>query len=834
MKEAPPEKFDGSPEPTSPALSDQPNLDLVDAEAILKTLADVFFQNGCLGSSLDAPGSSDSFTEEVRYRSLVEQLPAVVFMASLDKGIGDAYVSPQIEASLGFSQSEWLQDPVRFYAHIHPDDKGRWSTEAAEMFVSGKPLKSCYRVLARDGRVVWFQCEAKMVRREDGRPWFIHGVGFDITDLKMAERALYEKHRELQLLEDIATKANESKSIAEAMQFAVERIREFTNWPLGHVFLVSGDQEQLHSSSIWSSIPTARFDTFRQISEKSEFSFAEDFSGSVFTSGRPAWIRDVVNDPNFSRQSVAHEAGIKSAFAFPVLSEGEVVAVLEFFADISLDSDDALMAATAHIGTQLGQVVKRVRAQEKLLHDAFHDPLTALPNRLLFLDRLERAIARSKRHAEYRFAVLFIDIDHFKAVNDSLGRAAGDELLIQVSHRILRSLRLEDVVARPIATVSPEWKGKDDTLARLGGDEFTILLDEIRDPSDGIRVADRIQRIFADPFVIDGQDIFTTVSIGITTNSVRATADDVLRDADTAMYRAKLHGKAQYEVFDQAMQEQAVNRLKLENDLRKALERNEFRVFYQPIITLRTGNIAGFEALLRWQRTEKGFIPPGEFIGIAEEMGFIVPIGMWVLRTACEQARRWHLEYPREMPLTMSVNVSGRQFMEDDLVAQVAKILQETEVEPSAIKLEVTESVTMGNAEKTIKVISELKKLGLRISLDDFGTGYSSLSYLRRFPIDTLKIDRSFVSNLESNSEKREIIRTIIGLARNLRMDVVAEGTETAAEISYLKTLDCEFAQGYFFSKPVDSVAAQALLSGNPGVPRHQSEAPAIPVNEIA
>jgi EAL domain-containing protein (putative c-di-GMP-specific phosphodiesterase class I) len=251
----------------------------------------------------------------------------------------------------------------------------------------------------------------------------------------------------------------------------------------------------------------------------------------------------------------------------------------------------------------------------------------------------------------------------------------------------------------------------------------------------------------------------------------------------------------------------------METDLRRALEREEFRVYYQPIVALRTGNISGFEALLRWQRPDTGFVSPADFIGVAEEMGLIVPIGLWVFRTACKQARQWHLERPDEVPLTMSVNISARQFMQDDLVTRVAEVLRETEVEPAAIKLEITESVTMGDAERTIKVINELKKLGLRFSIDDFGTGYSSLSYLRRFPMDTLKIDRSFVSKLDGNPEKREIIRTIVGLARNLGMNVVAEGTETLEELSFLKTLDCEFVQGYFFSRPVDSEKAQALLS---------------------
>jgi len=802
-------------EPASHAQLKQFNLELADAEATLKVLADVFAHNESLSPGLVAaePATYLSFSDEDRYRTLVDQLPAVVFMASMDRGIGNAYVSPQIEAALGYSQSEWLQDPIRWYQHIHPDDKARWSAEAAEMFLSGTALKSTYRVIARDGRVVWFQCEAKMIRTEDGRPWAIHGVGFDVTELKESEIALNEKHKQLQLLKDIATKANQATSVAEAMQFAVERVCEFTGWPLGHVCLASMYGKELLSSNIWSSSSEDRFRAFREVPETSGFLTAEDLTGGVFANARSAWIRDVSNDPNFVRWSAAQQAGIKSAFAFPVISGNGVVAVLEFFTDVPAEPDDVTVELMAHVGTQLGQIVDRVRTQEKLSHDAFHDSLTTLPNRSLFLDRLERAIARAKRHAEYNFAVLLIDVDRFKIVNDSLGHAAGDELIVQVARRILRSLRIDDAATRPAPPPGAQWKSKDDTLARLGSDEFTVLLDDIQDPSDGTRVAERIQNSFAEPFVICGQDIFITASIGIASNSTHAAAADVVRDADTAMYRAKLQGKARCEVFDQAMHEHSVNRLKLETDLRKALEREEFRVFYQPIIALRTARISGFEALLRWQRLDKGFVSPGDFIGVAEEMGLIVPIGMWVLRTACEQVRRWHLENPEETPLTMSVNISARQFVHDDLVTQVGKILRETQVEPAAIKLEITESVAMGDAERTIKVVNELKKLGLRFSIDDFGTGYSSLSYLRRFPMDTLKIDRSFVSNIDRDPEKREIARTIVGLARNLGMNVVAEGTETLAEVNFLRTLDCEYAQGYYFSRPVDSKQASLLVA---------------------
>ena len=635
--------------------------------------------------------------------------------------------------------------------------------------------------------------------------------------------ALSKSQEQLQLLEEIATSSNKASSISEALKFTLDRVCAYTGWPIGHVYLAPlGNTGSMVSTKIWHLTNEDRFDQFREVTEGMDFPSGIGLPGRVFASREPAWITDVTDDTNFPRGPSARQAGLGAAFAFPVLSRNQVAAILEFFSETVSDPQVAFLQIMSQVGNLLGRVVERVRAAETLLHDAFHDPLTSLPNRALFLDRLERAIARADRHNDYQFAVLFIDIDRFKIVNDSLGHPAGDELLIQVSERILSSLRLQDLVARPVIG---SWKGKDDTLARLGGDEFTILLDDIRDPSDSVRVAERIQNSFAEPFVIRNQDVFATASIGIAANSGPANAVDVLRDADTAMYRAKLLGGARCEIFDQAMHEHSVNRLNLETDLRRALERKEFRVYYQPIIELRTGNISGFEALVRWQRSDNALVPPAAFIGVAEETGLIVAIGKWVLKTACEQAHQWHLASPREPPLTMSVNISARQFLQDDLVTQVEEILRETQVEPTAINLEVTEGVAMGDAERTIRVVKDLKKLGLRFSIDDFGTGYSSLSYLGRFPMDTLKIDRSFVSNLKSNPENHEIIRTIIGLARNLGMDVVAEGTETLEEINYLKTLNCEFAQGYFFSKPVDSTAAQVLLRKNPNFAHDQSTA---------
>jgi PAS domain S-box-containing protein len=377
--------FDPRQEHDPRSESAQSILDLVSAEATLQSLADVFnpHHQQTLNFPPDQSQSSHLFSEEFKYRSLVDRLPAVVFMASLEGGIGDAYVSPQIEATLGFSQSEWLQDPIRWYQHIHPEDKDRWSGEAAEMFLTGAPLKSVYRVIARNGRVVWFQCEASMLRSEDGRPWAIQGVGFDITNLKESEQALCEKNEQLELLKDVATKANQATTVAQAMQFAVDRICEFTAWPLGHACIAVG-QSHLPCFHIWSSLQERRFDAFRAVSEAGGFSISADLPAKVFTSARAIWVRDVANDPHFARQSVAQQAGIKSAFAFPVLSRNEVVAVLEFFSLEDSDRDDAVLEIMTLVGNQLGQVADRTKALATELK--FRELLEAAPDAMVVVD----------------------------------------------------------------------------------------------------------------------------------------------------------------------------------------------------------------------------------------------------------------------------------------------------------------------------------------------------------------------------------------------------------------------------------------------------------------
>ena len=441
-------------------------------------------------------------------------------------------------------------------------------------------------------------------------------------------------------------------------------------------------------------------------------------------------------------------------------------------------------------------VTQRKVAERQLLHDAFHDSLTFLPNRSRFTELLRRSINRSRMDEKYAFAMLFLDLDRFKVVNDSLGHTVGDELLVAAARRLERCVR------------------PGDTVARLGGDEFTVLVDNTLSPTEATRVAERIMAELQRPFFLRGQDVFVSVSIGIAlSSSGYEHPDDLLRDADLAMYRAKAGGKARYVVFDHAMHARAVALLQLETDLRLAIERNEFRLLYQPVIWASTGRIGGVEALVRWEHPQRGLVAPDTFLAVAEETGLVVPMGNWVLREACHQLAAWQREHPSAADVSVSVNLSARQFVHPDLIARVTEALQSSGLSPRSLRLEFTESVLIEKEEPVVDTIAKLHALGVHLDLDDFGTGYSSLGYLHRFELDGLKIDRSFVSQIGENGERSEIVRTIVALANNLGMYVIAEGVETPAQLAVLQAVECDLVQGYLFGGALAPDGISALLA---------------------
>jgi diguanylate cyclase (GGDEF)-like protein/PAS domain S-box-containing protein len=492
-----------------------------------------------------------------------------------------------------------------------------------------------------------------------------------------------------------------------------------------------------------------------------------------------AFLNDVLDQPSTNMTTelrILHAAGTWHDF--------------EVIANNLLDQP-----AVAGIVMTYRNVTERKAFERQLQQMAFHDALTGLPNRALLTDRLERALARAERQIS-RVAVLFIDIDNFKLINDGLGHEAGDRLLVAFADGLRGCIR------------------SGDTAARLGGDEFILLLEEVSGSEEATDVADRIAALLRAPISVGDRDVIVTASIGVAMSTPHHDrTESVLRNADLALYRAKAGGKARWILFEASMERDAVERLELETDLRQGLERNEFRLVYQPILSLADGQIVEVEALVRWQHPTRGQISPAQFIPIAEETGLIEPIGLWVLEEACRQARVWQRLLPPDRSLVMSVNLSGRQFQDPRLVDQIRRILRETGLEPQALKLEITESVLMQDAERTAARMRALTDIGVRFAIDDFGTGYSSLSYLRRFPVDTLKIDRSFVEGLGADAQALAIVRSIVALAKALNLSVTGEGVETPAQHALLRELGCDRGQGYLFARPLVAADLVGLLA---------------------
>jgi diguanylate cyclase (GGDEF)-like protein/PAS domain S-box-containing protein len=478
-----------------------------------------------------------------------------------------------------------------------------------------------------------------------------------------------------------------------------------------------------------------------------------------------------------------------------------------------------LESAASTIRDKHGEVEKLVivnrditdrKHTEKLLeHNSFHDGLTGLPNRRLLLDRLQRSYVRAQRNPDYQYAVLLVDIDNFKTLNDNFGPTAGDQVMMEFGGRLASSLRHHDTVARP----GNQIPSNDAVLSRMGGDEFTILLEGITDPSDALRVAHRLQTAMAAPFTVAGHDLPASASIGIALSTDQQDrSEDLLQCADVAVHRAKALGGARCELFDEGMHTRAVNRLKLEAELRIAIDRRQFQLCYQPILNLETRQAAGFEALVRWHHPEQGVVSPSKFIEVAERAGLMVPIGKWVIREACRQLRAWQSAYPSLGSLTMTVNISAKQFVHADLRDDLKAAIQENHLTPSCLQIELTEADAQADPKLTSDLFAQLKHLGVRISIGDFGTGRSSLSWLRRSPLDELKIDRSLVANMPSDRSSYDVVNLTILLARELNVEVVAEGIETAVHLERIRRLGCEFGQGYFFSKPLEAGQADELL----------------------
>jgi diguanylate cyclase (GGDEF)-like protein/PAS domain S-box-containing protein len=462
-------------------------------------------------------------------------------------------------------------------------------------------------------------------------------------------------------------------------------------------------------------------------------------------------------------------------------------------------------------------ITARKNAEEQLVHDAFHDLLTGLPNRALFLDRLDRTIEYNRRYENFSFAVLFLDLDRFKVINDSLGHAVGDQLLIEISKVLKTCMRSSD------------------TVARFGGDEFVVLLNDIHDTQDAVKVVHHIQEVLSKPFRVGNNRVFTSASIGIVlSNGSYISKEEIMRDADIAMYEAKMLGKANYAIFNTEMRRQAINRLSMENDLHHALVRGELNLYFQPIVSLKDNMLAGFESLLRWDHPQKGIILPEEFIPIAEETGLILDIGYWVLRKSCSLVKKWQDQFTEYQDLFININISQKQFNQPEFVHKLRKVLKETWLNPGCVNLEITENVLMENAESMIEILNKIRGLGVGLHVDDFGTGYSSLSYLQQFPIDTLKIDYSFINRIGTNGDRAEIVKTILVLARELGVDSIAEGIETENQMIQLRQLDCHYGQGFYFGKPMQADKIPTFLKKHRRIKRPVKLHPVVGLRELS
>ena len=600
-------------------------------------------------------------------------------------------------------------------------------------------------IIAKQGHRVSLDLSTRLIM-QDGKPIGVQGIGRDVTAKKRAEQEL---HRTLSLLASTFESTGDGIVVFTPDLKLVSYNRKFVEmWNLPEEVMESSDGSRILELAMM------------QIRNPEE-------SLSKF--------QNMVSDPMAVCTDTIEllDGRVFERYSQPQFLEGKPVGRVCCYRDIT----------------------ERKQAEERLRHHALHDTLTNLPNRINFMNHLRAAVERARNNPSARFAVLFLDLDRFKVINDSLGHVVGDKLLLAIADRLKASVRPGDIVAR------------------LGGDEFTVLLNRTGDNSEVTRVADRLLARLSEPFNLDNYEVFTSASIGvILSDELPRDPEDFLRDADAAMYRAKETGKARYEVFDRDMHAHNLNVLQLELDLRHAIERDEFEVHYQPIVELDSGNVNEFEALIRWRHPKNGLVVPDTFIRVAEETGMIIQIGQWILEKACRQTAEWQKSCSQM--LSVSVNLSAKQLVHPKLTSQVENILNEAGLKPRQLKLEVTESTVMEHSEKSLGVLNELAELGVRLSTDDFGTGYSSLSYLHRFPFSRLKIDRSFVSKMDGDTKREAIVKTILMLGENLNIEVVAEGIENDVQLRLLRLLGCKYGQGFRFSPPVDAAGAGSMVGG--------------------
>ncbi len=686
---------------------------------------------------------------EDRFRQIAENVREVFFMISAETD-EILYISPAYEQVWGRSCESLYEDPQSWLFAIHPEDSFKALATLETQFRTGDEFEEEYRIVRPDGSIRWVSVNAFPVRDDSGQVNRFVGIAEDITQGKLAKLAMLKSEEQFRLTFEMAPIGMAITTINGQLKKVNQALCE----ALGYK-----EQELLKLSL-------------------ADITYPEDLE--LYQTQQEALLENKGSDFQIETRYISHDLRIVDTILKVVIvrdSKGQAL----------------------HFNNQIVDITERKHMEKQLLHDALHDSLTGLPNRALFMDRLDHELKRAKTNPDYVFAVLFLDLDRFKVVNDSAGHLVGDQLLVEIARRLEKSVNFTD------------------TVARLGGDEFTILLENIHNIQNAIAVAEKIDQALRISFNLRGYELFTSASIGIALSSEGYNKpDEIMRDADLTMYSAKEQGRARYEIFNSSLHERAITRLQLETDMRRGIEREEFLIYYQPISCLETGKLAGFEALARWKHPTRGIVSPGEFIPVAEETGTIIPLGTWILQKACQQMQLWHEKYPHKSSLQISVNLSGKQLREASLLEKIDSILQETGLSAKHLKLEITESSLIENMEVATQTLLEIKSRDIKLSMDDFGTGYSSLSYLHRFPVDILKIDRSFVQDIQINKGNYAIVKAIVTLAHVLDMEVIAEGIEDTYQLDQLKLLNCEYGQGYYFAKPLNQQEAEELIANSP------------------